>query len=611
MHTTVDGCIEEDTRSIIRMEPKKHYKSGNHLFFSFLWKKPSYIIFSMFMNLFSSAFTIAPAVLTGVAIDTLTEEGFGNKFIITCMLIIIAGVLFLVTSFLANYAFAITAFAYERDVRQEFFDVIQEHSMTFHNEFNSSKLLSMGMTEISQMRMGLHPSMRILSGTFISMIMTVLLLYRTQSLYGIIVSIGIPIYFFFAYRYARKIGPVRNRLANEIGNVTEACQEIFRGIEVVRGFSADKREKELFKNKSNSYANLSQTEGRMQAFYIPGLVLIAVTVSIFSAGLIDLSNQAITVGALVEAVGLLLSLQRLNFQIPFILLNIQASLVNSNRIWNILNWQDPQPDEAVETPPCIEWNSSIRFDNVTFSYNSNGNSSIKPALKDINITIPRGSRVALIGGPGSGKSTFLKLLLRLYDPQEGQILIGDQVYDRIPADEIRRHVTMVEQEIFLFSASIRENIAFSKPDAPMEEVIEAAKSAQAYEFIDNMPQGYDSIIGERGVTLSGGQRQRLAIARALLANPEIMLLDDSVSAVDSKTELLLQRALDKLLEGRTSITVTQRLTTLVNADLIILLERGELIAAGKHEELLHTCRQYQRIFELLPKSEQIIVGGEK
>lgn len=169
---------------------------------------------------------------------------------------------------------------------------------------------------------------------------------------------------------------------------------------------------------------------------------------------------------------------------------------------------------------------------------------------------------------------------------------------------------MVEQEIFLFSAPIRENIAFSKPDASLEEITDAAKSAQAHEFIVKMPDKYDSVIGERGVTLSGGQRQRLAIARALLADPELMLLDDSVSAVDSKTELLLQRALDKLLEGRTSITVTQRLTTLVNADMIILLEKGELVATGKHEELLKSCRQYQRIFELLPKSEQIIVGGE-
>jgi len=600
--------VTESTKSLetIKLVERTKYRSGNHLFISFFWKKPSYIIFSLIMNIFAAGFNILPAVLLGRAIDILEAKGFGTDFLLVCGAIVIAGVFFLLTSFGANYSFALTAFAFERDIRQEFFDVIQEHSMTFHNEFNSSKLLSMGMTEISQMRMGLHPSMRILTQTFFSMIMMVFLLSAIQPFYGLIIALGIPVYFFFAYRYARKIGPIRNQLANEIGMLTESCQEIFRGIEVVRGFSADEREKNDFEKRSQRYANLAQKEGRMQAFYIPGLILIMMTITIFGLGIFDLSNNFITSGALIQSVSLLLALQMLNFMVPMVLLNIQASLINADRIWKTLNWRDPQPDEAVDMPPEIDWNDDIVFDNVSFAYNS-GN---RLALKNLNLSIPSGSRVALIGGPGSGKSTLLKLLLRLYDPQQGSVKIGEQPFNEIPAAEIRRHSTMVEQEIFLFSAPIRDNIAFSKPDASLEEVISAAKAAQAHEFITKIPGNYDSVIGERGVTLSGGQRQRLAIARAILADPELMLLDDSVSAVDSKTELLLQRALDKLLEGRTSITVTQRLTTLVNADMIILLEKGELVAVGKHEELLKTCRHYQRIFELLPKSEQIIIGGD-
>ncbi|MHA2295188.1 MAG: ABC transporter ATP-binding protein [Candidatus Hodarchaeales archaeon] len=603
-----DESIDEKTLTLMKPTSERRYRSGNHLFYSFFWKKPSYIIFSLVMNVFSSTFTIAPAVLTGMAIGILDDptKGFGEEFIFTGILIIVSGILFLIFSFLANYSFAITAFAYERDVRQEFFDVIQSHSMTFHNEYNSSKLLSMGMTEISQMRMGLHPSMRMLSQTLFSMLLTVLLFFETGTFYGLIISIGTPLYFFFAYRYARKIGPIRNQLANEIGSLTESCQEVFRGIEVVRGFSEEAREKENFIQRSRRYATLAQKEGRMQAFYLPGLVLIAMTVIVFSVGLIDLSVGVIGVDELVEAVGLLLSLQFLNFMLPMVLLNIQASLINAGRIWKILNWMDPQPDVAIESPTNINWKTDIHFENVTFSYNTGA----KPALKNINLTIPAGSKVALIGGPGSGKSTFLKLILRLYDPQEGKILIDDkQDYVKITAEEIRRHCTMVEQEIFLFSAPIKENIAFSKPDADEEEIIEVAKAAQAHEFVDQIPGKYDSVIGERGVTLSGGQRQRLAIARALLADPEILLLDDSVSAVDSKTELLLQRALDRLRSDRTSIEVTQRLVTLVNADIVVLLEKGELVAAGHHEDLLETCPQYQRIFKLLPKSEQIIVGG--
>ncbi|MHA1166672.1 MAG: ABC transporter transmembrane domain-containing protein, partial [Candidatus Hodarchaeales archaeon] len=334
MHVVTESTKRLET---IKLVERTRYRSGNHLFISFFWRKPLYIIFSLVMNVFAAGFNILPAVLLGGAIDILEVKGFGTEFLLLCGAIVIAGVFFLLSSFGANYTFAITAFAFERDIRQEFFDVIQEHSMTFHNEFNSSKLLSMGMTEISQMRMGLHPSMRILTQTFFSMIIMTFLLTSIQPVYGQIIMIGIPIYFIFAYRYARKIGPIRNQLANEIGMLTESCQEIFRGIEVVRGFTADEREKADFERKSHRYANLAQKEGRMQAFYIPGLILILITISIFSLGIFDLSNGIITSGSLIQAVTLLLTLQMLTFMTPMILLNIQASLINADRIWKTLN----------------------------------------------------------------------------------------------------------------------------------------------------------------------------------------------------------------------------------------------------------------------------------
>ncbi|MFX0087290.1 MAG: ABC transporter ATP-binding protein, partial [Candidatus Hodarchaeota archaeon] len=210
------------------------------------------------------------------------------------------------------------------------------------------------------------------------------------------------------------------------------------------------------------------------------------------------------------------------------------------------------------------------------------------------------------GGPGSGKSTFLKLLLRLYDPTEGKIIIGGVPLTDIPAHEIRAGVTMVEQEVFLFSASVRENIAFAKPDATNEEIIEAARLAQAETFIRKLPKGFDTKIGERGAKLSGGQRQRIAIARAILADPKILLLDDSASAIDSKTELLLRQALDKLMENRTSIVVTQRLRTLLESDFVILFEKGRICDSGSHKDLITRCPQYRTIFANLPE----IIGGQ-
>jgi len=288
------------------------------------------------------------------------------------------------------------------------------------------------------------------------------------------------------------------------------------------------------------------------------------------------------------------------------LLSLQAGLTNAERIYEKLSWQDPQPDIAYKDIEDISWQSDIIFDQVSFSYSNNTSSNDqKMVIKNLNVTIPFASQIAIIGGPGSGKSTMLKLLLRLYDPQEGKITIDGYNFKEIPAHQIRQHVSRVEQQIFLFGGTIRENIAFAKPNATNEEIEMAARTAQAHEFISDMPNAYDSLIGERGVTLSGGQKQRIAIARAVLADSEILLLDDSASAIDSKTELLLRKALENVRSDRTIITITQRLNTLVRADKIILMDKGTADAIGTHEELLQTSEKYQKIFELLPETEQI------
>ncbi|MHA1214097.1 MAG: ABC transporter ATP-binding protein [Candidatus Hodarchaeales archaeon] len=582
--------------------PTNKYKSSTHWYFSFFWRSPGLVTLSLVISIISSFLTIAPAILIGIAFSLLEQQGFSESFIMVCLGLIFLALLNFVFSFVTNYSWTVAAFRFERDTRQEFFDTIQEHSMTFHDELDSSTLLSMAMNEISQMRMGINPSMRMLTGSILGMTFTLIFFYSFDPLYFLVALIGFPIYMLFVVRYASVVGPVRRELATRLGIVTRDSQEIFRGIEVVRSFNQEEKENKRFINSSKRYAEMVTKEGRLSAFFLPAIVLLALTAIIFGLGLVELAENPQTIGKFTSSISMLIGLQALNFMLPMAILNIRAGLANADRIWSKMTWQDHIPDEA-EEGVVPDWNGDIVFNNVSFKYGS----SSRMALRDINITIPNGSKVAVIGGPGSGKSTFLKLLLRLYDPTEGEITISGVPMTRIPAKEIRKGVTMVEQEVFLFSASVRENIAFSKPEATDEEIMEAARKAQADIFINKLPQKYDTKIGERGSKLSGGQKQRIAIARAILADPKVLLLDDSASAIDSKTELLLRKALDELMKNRTSIVVTQRLRTLVESDFVILFEKGTICAYGTHHELLKSCPQYQTIFQALPE----VIGGQK
>ncbi|MHA2387587.1 MAG: ABC transporter ATP-binding protein [Candidatus Hodarchaeales archaeon] len=600
MHVTQPSSMEYQRPEEAQL-PTNKYRSATHWYLSFFWRSPGLVILSLGVSLISTLLTLAPSILLGVAFDVLKNEGFSTGFILICLSIIGTAILNFFFTFITNYAWTLAAFRFERDARQEFFDTIQNHSMGFHDSIDSSSLLSMAMNEISQMRMGVNPSMRMMSASLLSLIFTMIFFLSFNFTYFLILAIGFPIYLIMVVRYAAVIGPIREQLAQRLAVVTRDTQEIFRGIEVVRSFNQEDRENVRFVAGSDNYADIVTKEGRLSAFFWPALVLVAITAIIFGLGLINLANNPDTLDQFIASVSILLSLQFMNFMLPMSILNVRAGKTNADRIWKKMTWQDPVPDLAQEGI-LPNWNGDIVFDHIDFQYGQNS----KYALKNISITIPKGSRVAIIGGPGSGKSTFLKLLLRLYDPSSGTITIGGVPMTDIPAKEIRKGVTMVEQEVFLFSASVKEHIAFAKDNATDVEIYDAAKNAQAEVFINKLPEQFDTKIGERGSKLSGGQRQRIAIARAILADPKVLLLDDSVSAIDSKTELLLRRALDKLMENRTSIVVTQRLRTLLESDFIILFDKGEIAATGTHEQLLEISEQYKTIFKALPE----IVGGK-
>jgi len=590
---------------------------------------------ALILTVISTILVTIPSLIIGWAVNELVDSTDPDNlipalnltplFIFYVWLIIGLALLYMGLYFIVGYVWAIVTLRWERDARQDFFEALQEYSMTFHDEVDSKKLLSVAMQDISWVRFSLNPAVRNIAGGFISLGITLIILIQVDflpamqnlfvvSLFGqsisipvftLIMVIGMPLYLLFSYRFANAVEPVRRKRSEDMELLTARTQGVFQGIEVVRAFGKEDVEQTKFRDISKVYEETVTKEGRLAAFYIPALVLIVMTTLAFLYSGFAKISGAIDIGQMVIVLALLGSLEMLNFQFPRMLLVLRGGYVNAQRIVDILNWQETLIEPAAEITE-VNWSQDIVFDNVSFKYGGNDNENDHHALKDFSITIPGGSRVALIGGPGGGKSTILKLLLRLYDPTDGSITVGGVDLRDVTTKSVRDVVGLVEQDIFLFRMSVRDNIAFGRSQATQEEIENAAKRAQAHEFIVDMEDEYEAIIGERGMTLSGGQRQRLAIARAIIQDPKILLLDDSVSAVDAQTEFLMRKALEEVMVDRTSITVTQRLRTLMESDLVIIVDKGHLIASGCHDDLLRDSEVYRRIFERLPGAQKLL-----
>lgn len=588
------------------MEAKGHprYQSASEYILSGIRKHPFLTLGALVLTVIASLFVALPFIVVGQAIDILRLEGFSQNFVSLTWMIVLIGIAYLAFNFIAGVSWAAVITGWERDARQELFESLQDHSMAFHDQIDSKKLLSLSMQDINWIRWSLNPGLRMIIGSFAAYSITAYVLWTFSVILGFIMILGLPVYLFFAFRYAQIVEPVRRLRAERMENLTSVSQEVFRGIEVVRAFGSEQREKEKFSDTSLKYAQSVENEGRLSAFFYPQLILILITTGSFLYGSILLLSNTITVGDLVQILTLLLAVDAQNFMFPRNILLIRGAFVDAQRIIDLLNWQDPLTEPEI-SDRLADLAGDIVFENVSFQYPvSNGKGT--NALRNVSFRIPGGSRVALIGGPGGGKSSVLKLLLRFYDPSEGRITIGGTDLRDVPSEIVRKAVGLVEQDVFLFRMSIRENIAYGCDNPSDEAIINAAKKAQAHEFIMETPSGYDTIIGERGMTLSGGQRQRLAIARALIHNPSILLLDDSTSAIDARTEYLMRRALDEAMVNRTSITVTQRLRTLIESDLVMIIDKGQLIAFGPHEKLLRESIHYRRIFEQLPETRKML-----
>ncbi len=481
--------------------------------------------------------------------------------------------------------------AYE--FRNQLYAKIHSLSFSYHDRAQTGQLLTRATSDVDMVQRFVGTAFINLISAILMMVGSIVLLFVTDWQLALIMLLLVPLTLGIVAVLARKARPLFMRIQQQLADLNTILQENIVGVRVVKAFAREPYEQARYAAANRSLFALNMEVGRLMAIAIPLVFLIAnlsVLAVYWIGGYQAIAGHA-SVGRLVAFANYMMMAFFPMLMLGMIVTMLAQAGASAERIFEILDAQsevEERPD-AVPLPPV---KGRVAFEHVGFRYFSSG----PPVLEDINFVAEPGQTVALLGATGSGKSTIINLIPRFYDVTTGRVTIDGYDVREVTLESLRRQVGIVLQETTLFSGTIRENIAFGRPDAPLDEVIAAAQAAEAHEFITALPEGYETVIGERGTTLSGGQKQRIAIARALLLSPRILILDDATSSVDYATEARIQRALERLMVGRTSFVIAQRVATVVNADRILVLDRGRIVAQGTHAELLHESPIYAEIY---------------
>ncbi len=491
--------------------------------------------------------------------------------------------------FMRNFGFEVMAQMVERDVREEFYINLLGKSMTFHSLQSIGDLMARATNDIREVNYIFSPGINMVFGSLNFLFIPLTIGASIHPSLLLTPVIFIIAYFLSIRHYLRILKPVTTEVRGTFGKMNSRLAEDIDGIETVKAAAQEEREIELFRENTKAYRDATIKQGDIEARFLPILMLaLAMGFGLLHAlilarqGKIELSSVISYFSAL-SMLGFPTNTSIRSYSM------ISSGLAGARRLLNIMNTENNLDENSDGYASDIS--GDVEFRNVNFSYEE-GN----PTLENISFKVKAGQTVAIVGQTGSGKTSLIRLINRTYDPLQGQVLIDGVDLREWKLDSLRSQISIIEQDIFLFSKTIAENIAFGRPEASQEEIQRAAEKAQASNFISELEDGYDTVIGERGTTLSGGQRQRLALARAFLTDPRILILDDSTSAIDSKTEDEIQRAIKTASTGRTTFIITHRLSQIRWADLIIVLRKGKISAIGTHDELMQTSPAYQAIF---------------
>ncbi len=536
-------------------------------------------------------------LLVGRAFDVVTSPRAGAAAALLALagLLILSQVVRGVLQLGRNWGTEVLGQRLERDARDELYASLLGKSMTFHGLQPVGDTMARATNDVREVNLMLNPGLNLVVGSANFLVIPILFAPRYDP--SLVIT---PLLFVVSYTlslrwYLRRLSPITRDARAAFGRMNATLTEAVDGIEVVKATAREEHEVARFEREADAYRRAAWRQGEQEARFLPLLLLgLALSLGFLQALALYLAGS-ISLGDVVGYMGLLQLFGFPTFISLFAYSQVSSGLSSAGRILELMN-RETELDEN-RAGHVADVAGDIAFEAVTFGYGAG-----QPALSDVSFHVRPGQTVALVGQTGAGKTTIARLTNRTYDVTSGAVRVdGVDVRDWSLAS-LRRQIAIIEQDVFLFSRSVAENIAFGCPEATRQEVVAAAQAAQAHLFIESFPQGYDTVIGERGVTLSGGQRQRLAIARALLTDPRVLILDDSTSAIDSATEDQIQRAIQAAARGRTTVLITHRLSQIRWADLVVVLRGGRVEACGSHEELLVSCEPYRRIFVRLEGS---------
>lgn len=476
----------------------------------------------------------------------------------------------------------------ERDIRDEIYVSLLGKSMTFHSLQPVGDTMARATNDVREINLMFSPGLNLVVGSGNFLLMPIILSPSYNP--ALIIT---PVLFFLSYilalwQYLRELRPITTEVRQAFGQLNTRLAEAIDGIETVKGMAQEANEVDRFGRNASRFRDAFVRQGDVEARFLPLLLLGLAQAGGFIHSLILFHQGLLNIGGVVAYFGLLQLFSFPTFTSLFAYSQVSLGLASARRILELLNREENLDQNISGFSGSVQ--GEVEFKDVSFSYDGEN------ALEGISFKARPGQTVALVGQTGSGKTTLVKLVNRTYDVTQGQVLVDGVDVRDWNLEALRKKISIIEQDVFLFSRTIAENIAFGAPGAALEEIEFAAQSAQAHEFISGFRDGYQTTIGERGVTLSGGQRQRLALGRAFLTNPRILVLDDSTSAIDSATEDQIQRAIYTAAQGRTTFIITHRLSQIRWADLILVLRKGRLVASGSHEDLMRTSQAYRRIF---------------